>query len=389
MTEGATHSSVMTLPEPDAAPEGVEDRLAQAAQVASRLSHDFGNVLTGVLGFTELALGQVTPGTRAHRYLQEVWDAARGGAEWLNKLNYFCRRSPPDFTPTGLPGALAEEQARRGPAAASWQADIPHDLPALACDGESLRRALREVLDNAFESTGGNGPVMLLARVVDLNQEAAHGLMGQPSPGRFVQVSVADRGPGFTEAVRSRLFQDFFYSTKPRHRGMGLMMTYGIVQRFGGGIELGLAEGGGAEVRLYFPAAPDAVAAGPAQLLVIDEDPQVLAEARRILEPAGYRVQVATTPHEGLALYQAQVPSFDLVLLAVHLANSTGPDVLRRLQLRDPHAKCLFLHTPGGAALPRDDLLTPAVMVHKPFAAAVLLQSVVAALRGPTPADPS
>src|SRR5207302_5159549 len=121
-------------------------RLGQGAHVASRLSHDFGNLLTGILGFTELALAQAGAGTLAHRYLSEVWDVARGGADWLKKLNLFCRRHAFEFMPTGLPGALAEEEARLGPG--RWRADVPADLPALACDGESLRQALQQVLEN-------------------------------------------------------------------------------------------------------------------------------------------------------------------------------------------------------------------------------------------------
>ncbi len=310
------------------ADERLEPRLEHAALVASRLSHDVGNLLTGILGFSELALAQVQAGTRAQRYVQEVWDLGRGGAEWLKKLNYFCRHNPPEFTPTGLSGALSEEAARLGPGQAQdWRADIPADLPAVACDAESLRQALRHVLDNAREATSGREPVVLTARAAELHAAAVQRLLGCPPAGRFVVVTVVDRGPGISPAVRGRLFRDFFFSSKPRHRGMGLMMTYGIVRRFGGGLEVGTAAAGGTEIRLYFPAAPDPVPAGPAQLLVADEDPQVLADARRILEPAGYRVHVAASPMEALALHQTTPQPFELVLLGALLPAMTGPEL--------------------------------------------------------------
>jgi signal transduction histidine kinase/CheY-like chemotaxis protein len=365
-------------------PEGgrVEERLALAGVVTSRLSHDFGNLLTGVLGFTELALAQVPAGTRAHGYMSEVWDVARGGAEWLKKLNFFCRRNPPEFTPTGLPGALAEEEARleRG-AAPAWHADIPADLPAIACDAESLRQALRQVLDNAREASVGTEAVQLAARSVELSATTAASLLGQPQPGRYVEITVADRGPGMSDDIRGRLFKDWFFSTRPRHRGMGLMMAYGIVHRFGGGLAIEPGPADGTQVRLYFPAAPEPIPAGPAHLLIVDEDPQLLTEARRILEPAGYRVQVAGSAAEALVVHQTAAVPFDLLLLAAHLPNLTGTELARRMLLRDPHARFLFLHTPAGPGLPRDELVSPANLVHKPFAAPVLLQAVAAALR--------
>jgi signal transduction histidine kinase len=369
----------LTTPEP---PEQVSKRLGDATQVASRLSHDFGNLLTGILGFTELALSQAAAGTLVHQYLGEVWDVARDGAEWLKKLNYFCRRSSVEYTPAGLPGALAAEAARVGTAeAATWQVHVPADLPALGCDAESLCEALRQVVENAREATGGKGTIAIAARVSKLSDAESRELIGGPAPGRFVEITIADQGPGLNPEARRRLFKELFFSSKPRHRGLGLMMTYGILRRFGGGLRLGPGAAGGTRVRLYFPAAPDPVSTGPARILVVDDDTQVLTEARRILEAAGYSVAVAMSAVEALALHQSARDWFDLLLLAVHLPSSSGPELARRIMLRDPQANCLFLHTPAGPGLPRDELLTPGNLVHKPFTAPVLLQTVAAALR--------
>src|SRR5260221_5101716 len=163
------------LPE---SPEQIAERLCEAARVASRLSHDFGNLLTSILGFSELALTQVPQGTVAHRYVTEVFDVACDGADWLKKLNYFCRQGAPDFTPAGLSGAMAEEEARLGPAeAVRLHADIPADLPALGCDADSLRQGLRQVLDNAREAAGDQGIVTLAARAVELGAAEAMALV--------------------------------------------------------------------------------------------------------------------------------------------------------------------------------------------------------------------
>src|SRR4029453_13222695 len=64
----------------------------QAAKACARLAHDLGNMLTGLLGFSELSLRQTTPGTPAHRFTQEVCQGAQDGAAWVRKLQCFSRR---------------------------------------------------------------------------------------------------------------------------------------------------------------------------------------------------------------------------------------------------------------------------------------------------------
>src|SRR5437588_230709 len=117
---------------PERFPSGGEEaarlteRLGQAAQVAGRLCHDYGNMLTGVLGFSELAAAHVATGTLAHQYLGEVRDVAAEGAAWLKKLAYFCRGRSAEFTPANLYVAVAEAESRRGPADAPYlQTELP------------------------------------------------------------------------------------------------------------------------------------------------------------------------------------------------------------------------------------------------------------------------
>src|SRR5262249_21672272 len=80
--------------------------LAEAARDARRLTHDFSNSLTGIMGFTELSLAHAPAESMLHRYLTEVLQAARDGAAWVRRLHLFCRRAPSRCWPTVLSGAL-------------------------------------------------------------------------------------------------------------------------------------------------------------------------------------------------------------------------------------------------------------------------------------------
>jgi signal transduction histidine kinase len=238
--------------------------LDQAAHITSRLSHDFGNVLTSVLGFTELARMQVGGGV-ARQYLDEVWDAARGGADWLKKLHFFCRRTTPDYTPASPAEAVATEAARARtdwPGGVTLETRVPAELPAVACEAGSLREALGQLLNNAREARPAGGTVTLTAGVVELDDKTCESLLGRPAPGAFVEFAIRDTGPGLPDDVRGRVFADLFFSTKPRHRGLGVLIVCGIARRFGGGLALDPAPDAGTVARLYFPVARPAATNG-------------------------------------------------------------------------------------------------------------------------------
>src|SRR5439155_11323573 len=122
-----------------------------AVHVSGRLAHDFGNVLTGILGFAELSLPHLVPGAVPHRFVTEIWQAAQQGADWVRKLQYFGRRGPTPPALCGLAPLVTEElprwRAACGPAAA-LQVAVPADLPAVALDPDSLRQLLGQLLDN-------------------------------------------------------------------------------------------------------------------------------------------------------------------------------------------------------------------------------------------------
>ena len=211
-------------------------RLEQAAVITSRLSHDFGNYLTGIMGFTELSLAQAPLDSALHRYLQEVLDSAKQGADWIRRLHGFCRRGVAPAWPTQLASVLAQEETRlraTGLFGMRWEANLPKDLPLLAMDADALQAALAEITANAREAARDQGTLQFAAQTLELTAADCQPLLGALCPGRCVELSITDDGPGIAADQRARLFGEIFFSTKTRHRGLGLLVVYGILQRCG------------------------------------------------------------------------------------------------------------------------------------------------------------
>lgn len=370
-------------------------RLDDAARVALRLAHDFGNVLTSILGFGELALGQLEPGSTCHGYVSEVHRAAEQGHELIQRMRWFGRRDGQPADGCSLEGVLGEALARArgqpdlGP---QYRLDLTPALPPVAVDPEALRAALDEVLANAREAVAGPGVVCVAVCPTDLSAEACLDVIGGPSPGAYVEVAVSDDGPGISVDVRRRLLGELFVTTKPRHRGLGLAVVSGILRAHGGGLRLDAGPQGGTQVRLYFPAVPAAdpvsgSAGGPApaggeRVLVVDDDPMVLQVVCTTLRRAGYRVDAVGGGAEALACYAgAGAEPYRLVLSDVVMPRLGGVELARQLLGQDPGANLLFMSGRVSADFSQANLAGWQFdVLPKPFRPEGLLRAVRAAL---------
>jgi signal transduction histidine kinase len=254
----------------------------QAAWMAGRLAHDFGNVLTGILGFTELTVAQLAPNSPLHRYMTEVWQAARAGAGWVHQLQMFGRRSV-----AGQPSASVAQAAELARQAA-WpngrlHVALPKRLPPVAIDADALKLALTQLLHNAREACingeGSEGAATLAARTVVLDELECLRWLGLPRPGAAVEVAVTDTGPGIAAAAKNKLFRELFFSSKPRHRGLGLAVVYGIVRAHRGGLRLEDNAPRGAVARIVLPVVAMSNPGNPAAASAARPTAEALSEA--------------------------------------------------------------------------------------------------------------
>jgi signal transduction histidine kinase len=236
----------------------LQQRLEEAAAVAGWLAHDFGNVLTGVLGFAELALEQAPPGSQLHDFLGEIQQTATRGADLIRKLVLFSRRHRTRAESTSLAevtNRVAADARANWDAAVTLHVAVPAGLPAVALGGDAFAELLHQLLDNAHRALPAGGEVSLSARRAELDEAACAGLIGHAQPGSFVEVVVTDTGHGLSLEVRQRLLSEPFFSTRPRHHGLGLPVVYGILRSHGGGFSLDPAGEHGTVVRIFLPAA--------------------------------------------------------------------------------------------------------------------------------------
>ncbi|MFO0841891.1 MAG: response regulator [Gemmataceae bacterium] len=377
-----------------------QQRLETAATVTRRLAHDFGNVLTGILGFTELALAQQVPAnTPLHTYLNEVYRAAQTGAQFTHQLRLISRRQSASSRGSQLAAVFAEQEARlfaAQPDGLNLRLTLPADLPPVALDDEHLHQVLTALLDNARESLMGPGTISVSARVVQLGGADCQEIYGATRPGPHVEVVIADTGAGLSPEVQRRLLAEPFFTTKPRRRGFGLAVTHGVLHAHKGGFRLHPGEERGVVARLLLPVAPAPLVPPPPaeeavrpterlkgeRVLVVDDESEVLQYVTASLGRAGFRVEPVSTGEAALQAYFAQpADPFGLVLTDVVMPGVGGVELARRLLRRDPAVRMLFMSGHVSTDFTRQDFAEHAFeFLAKPFRPEQLLKAVRAAL---------
>lgn len=363
--------------------------LELVGQVSRRLAHDFGNVLTGILGFNELALAQhIAANTPLHTYISEAHKAAQNGALFTHQLRLLSRRQSSAHGLTTVVGFLADEEKRLR---LLWGPGVPlsikhkDTLPPVALDADQLRQALNAILENAREAIQGilDGSVQVNAQTTTLAEEDCRDFYGDVRPGKHLIIEVSDNGKGLTAEAAQRVFGEPFFSTKTRKRGFGLALAFSILSSNRGGLDLQPGAERGTIARLVVPLAPELKAP---KVLVVDDDPLILQFVCTTLEQAGYQVQKATSASDAFHSFTRVTP--DLVLSDVAMPRETGIDLARRLIGQDANVRLLFMSGKAVLELEDPDMISRQFgLLAKPFRTDGLLTAVRTALNQTPMAD--
>jgi CheY-like chemotaxis protein len=225
----------------------------------------------------------------------------------------------------------------------------------------------------ALEIATGNATLGAPARDLDL------------PAGRYVTLSVRDRGCGMTDEVRARIFEPFF-TTKETGTGLGLATVYGIVRQAGGGIRVETRPGRGTTFTVHLPAAEDvgrrvvlpvaaAAPRGLGETVVVAEDEEGLRILLgRMLSGSGYQVVSARNGAEALEAARARGGRVDLLLADLVMPRMNGAELAEALARHQPGLKVLFMTGHTDDAQVKDRLVEGDVeLIHKPFSGEALL----------------
>ena len=241
----------------------LEERLLQTQKMAAigtlagGIAHDFNNILAAILGYTELAMDDMSPQHPQHGYLQEVLTAGKRARDLVQQILTFSRQTKHQRHPVHLHQLIKETLVMLRaslPATITIQQHLDEQIGPVMVDTTQMHQVLMNLCTNAeyaMRETGGLLDVRLEAITLGPNATALHPDL---HPGRYVRIVVHDSGHGITLEVQERIFEPFF-TTKDvgEGTGMGLAVAHGIVANHGGVITVESSPGHGTTFAVYLP----------------------------------------------------------------------------------------------------------------------------------------
>jgi signal transduction histidine kinase/ActR/RegA family two-component response regulator len=318
------------------------EKMSALGQLASGVAHDFNNTLAGILGRAELMLIKVTD-PEIERGLNIIIKAAGDGAHTVKRIQDFARqRRDHDFVHVAIDQILIDvneitrprwkNRAQAGNIHINLNLHIDSNAVVMG-DASELREVLVNMVFNAVDAMPEGGRLTLSAEQHD----------------GLVEISVSDTGIGMDQEVRSRIFDPFFTTKGNAGMGMGLAVSYGIIQRHQGNIEVESEPARGTTFRIKLPVAElPAVAEIPVEppaplklvsnsnlpkLLVVDDEASLRELLAEILESEGYEVTLAEGGAEALALFNTG--TYGAVFTDVGMPGMSGWELARAIRELD------------------------------------------------------
>lgn len=241
-------------------PERLSHRLADAAVIAGRMAHDFDNILTGIIGFSDLTQPMLQPGSQAAGFVGEIAKVGQRGIQFTQQLHQLSRSGQVKPSPASVAAAVAKEELRLKPHMnpnLRVEKELSPSLPPVALDGGPLQAVMGHLLENAIEASPNGGVIRIAARTTELSEAEAKTYLGRLALGSHLLVTITDSGVGMKPEVRRRLLAEPFFTTKVRHRGLGLAIAYRILCAHRGGLQIDSVPppGTGTQVRVVLPLA--------------------------------------------------------------------------------------------------------------------------------------
>ncbi|MDI7259264.1 MAG: PAS domain S-box protein [Thermodesulfobacteriota bacterium] len=314
------------------------EKLRSLGEMASGVAHDFNNALAAILGNAQLML-ITAQDEEAKESLRTIEKVARDAAQTVKRLQEFTRkRTRQELFKIDINSIVKDAAEITKP---RWKDDAQGrgiqiemvlnlgEVSPIGGNASEMREVITNMIFNAIEAMPEGGKVDVRTF----------------QKGGEVYIQIADTGAGMTEEVRKKIFEPFF-TTKPfTNTGLGLSMSYGIIKRFRGEIEVESKVGNGTTFTIVLPinlgsgeeAIPDSTIkkGKSARILVIEDEETVRDVLAQMLSKVNHQVTVAKNGEEGIRLFNEL--EFDMVLTDLGMPGMSGWEVCQKIKKMNPY----------------------------------------------------
>lgn len=325
--------------------------------LAGGIAHDFNNILGGIIGYTELAEGDMDRNSPAFDCLQQVLKLASRAKDLVRQILTFSRKSQEKRRPILLSTIVKEEAKMLRstlPSTIEIRQKINDKDGMVNADPTQLHQVVMNLCTNAAHAMEGSSGILEIAlSSVMVTEQDSTKRYHNIRPGPFMELKISDTGTGIDSRIIHRIFEPFF-TTKDKEKGtgMGLAVVHGIVRDYSGDIIVESNLGKGTSFTILFPrivSEPDreevsslVVPTGRERILFVDDEKMLLDLGKKMLETLGYHVTAIDGSLEALKAYRKSSDSFDLVITDQTMPHLTGYDMSKQILEINPSARIIL-----------------------------------------------
>ncbi|BBO68464.1 hypothetical protein DSCA_23940 [Desulfosarcina alkanivorans] len=372
-------------------------KLESLGRLAGGVAHDLNNLLSPILGYSELLLDDLAMQAQHKEKIEQINMAGMRARDLVSQLLAFSRKQTLKVRSVNVNDVLADigkllERTIREDIEISI-CQCPHIKPVMADTGQ-IEQVIMNLALNAADAMPEGGKLTIETALAELDETytSTHPVVNQ---GEYVILSFSDTGHGMDEGTRLKIFEPFFSTKGKQGTGLGLATVYGIVKQHHGNIWVYSEPGNGSIFKIYLPTTqkqpmvtptdkkPSSGLTGSETILLVEDDTQVRDLAHEILTNHGYTILQAQNGKEALNVCRSHEGPIDLLITDVVMPGMNGKELFSILTKKHPDVQVIYMSGYTENIVSHNGVLDEGLQfIQKPFTVFNLTAKVRQALAG-------
>jgi PAS domain S-box-containing protein len=366
-------------------------KMESIGRLAGGVAHDFNNILSVIIGYSDLVMKSLPGDSPAQEELQIIYESGKRAAKLTRQLLAFSRKQILEMKVTNLNAIVKDMSNLLGRMIGE---DVTLDLNVsnrtrnILADPGQVEQVLMNLAVNARDAMPQGGIFSIEMADVELDEKFTQKHEGSTT-GSFVRLRVKDTGKGIKPEELRKIFEPF-YTTKEKGKGtgLGLATVYGIVKQHNGYIYVSSKINSGSTFDVYLPVVhsktkaikeedPQAIFYRSETVLVVEDEQTIRKLICSILRPLGFEILEAVDGVEALEVSANHEGEIDLVLTDVIMPRMNGQEFVERLQQTRPAAKIIFMSGYTDDVIAKHGVLEAGIsFIQKPIISRNLLDKI-------------